>query len=183
MEPTFQSRGSSETLATCNSTRSVPPYFGRFAPRTARGKTSTRRMKLVTASERNPVDLIVPRMKIACDHERAGRILLRVYIQDRARKFTKNRGAAFAGGAIRHHLEHFRHRPVTALRDDFPAGGIAGWSQHGGAPPYWLDRAAFHLAGRGPAKTANLRGKQHVDNGPLDTELATRVAGRLRIRE
>src|SRR6516225_651762 len=167
MEPTFQSRGSSETLAACNSTRSVPPYFGRFAPRAARGKTSTSRMKLVTASERNPVDLIVPRMKIARDDECAGRILLPIYIQDRARKFTKNRGTAFAGRAIRHDLEHFRHRPVAAVRDDFPTGGIAGWSQHGGAPPDWLDRATFHFAGRGPGKTASLGGKKHVDIGSL----------------
>src|SRR6516164_2877959 len=179
MEPTLQSRGSSETLATCNSTRSVPPYFGRFPPRTARGKTSTSRTKLVTASERNPVDLIVPRVKIARDDERAGRILLPIYIQDRARKFTKNRGAAFAGGAIRHDLEHLRHGPVAAVSDDLPTGGIAGWSQHGGAPPYWLDRAALHFAGRGPAKTASLVRKKHIEIASLGAQLATRVAGRL----
>src|SRR3974390_324683 len=152
MEPTFQSRGSSERLATCNSTRSVPPYFGRFAPGAARGQKSTSKTELVTASERNLVALIVPRVKIARDDERAGRILFPIYIQDRARKFAKNRGAAFAGGAIRHDLEHLRLRPVAAVRDDFPTGGIAGWSQHGGAPPYRLDRTAFYFPGRGPRK-------------------------------
>src|SRR6516165_2470080 len=181
MEPTFHSRGSRETLAACNSTRSVPPYFGRLAPRTACVRSNAARRTLITASKSDPVDLIVPRMQIARDDKRAGRILLPIDIQDRAGKFAENRGATLARQANRHDLKHFWCGPVTAVGNQFPSGGIAGWRQHGCAPPYWFCGAAFHFPGRGPTKTANLAGKKHVDIGSLGTQLATRVAGRARI--
>src|SRR5215469_17864679 len=84
MEPAFHSRGSSEKLPAYSSTRSVPPYFGRFAPPTVGVKSNAPRKTLITASKRDPVDLIVPRMQIARDDKGAGRILLPVHIQDRA---------------------------------------------------------------------------------------------------
>src|SRR6516165_1956711 len=169
MEPTFHSRGSRETLAACNSTRSVPPYFGRLAPRTACVRSNAARRALTAASERNPIDLIVPRMQIARDQKRAGRILFPIHGQDRARKFTKNRAAAFARGAIRNNLKHFWRGPLEPAGNDFPTSGIAGWSKHDEASPCRLRRAALHFSGRSPTKTANLAGKKNVNIASLGT--------------
>src|SRR5438552_14660222 len=72
--PTCHSRGSSATVAACNSTRSVPPYRWRSAqfraPAIAAENNTVRASRLVATCHGDTIGLVISRGQIECDGHR-----------------------------------------------------------------------------------------------------------------
>src|SRR5271157_2954726 len=94
-EPIFHSRGSSETDATCSSTRNVSPYLGCFAAKRSAGESSASQAELIATSESDFVHLIIPRSQISRHDQSAGGILFAIDTQDGSGKIAEQGGAFF----------------------------------------------------------------------------------------